>query len=259
MDFYKYHGTGNDFILVDNRNNKFPESYPGHLIKEICSRHFGIGGDGLILLETITGYDFRMRYFNADGSEGSMCGNGGRCLVHFAHFLGIVREKASFLAIDGPHQATILDHGWISLKLADVECISMHGEDYLVDTGSPHLVRFVQALDDIDVFKTGRDIRYSKAFGKEGINVNFVQDMHTHLKISTYERGVENVTLSCGTGATACALAHVMKVGIDRKITRVKTLGGDLQITYAGRDSNGFREIFLQGPATRVYHGVIEI
>ncbi len=203
--FVKYQGTGNDFVMIDDREKTFPQAQK--IIAKLCDRRFGIGADGLILLQNAEGFDFKMVYFNADGNPSTMCGNGGRCLVHFATSLGIIQHTAQFLAVDGPHEATISDNR-VSLKMADVSKITFDGDDAVLDTGSPHYVRFVEDAMEVDVFTEGRKIRHGKAYDEEGINVNFVSLSRNGIAVTTFERGVENETLSCGTGVTAAALAY---------------------------------------------------
>ncbi|MFN5814084.1 MAG: diaminopimelate epimerase, partial [Bacteroidota bacterium] len=223
----------------------------------LCDRKFGIGSDGLMMLENADGFDFKMRYFNADGNEGSMCGNGGRCLVQFAHDKGIVKQSYQFTASDGPHEAIILDNGWIKLKMQDVNGIQKNGSDSILNTGSPHFIQYVDGVKDVDVFQQGRSIRYNELFKEAGINVNFVERVGEGIKIRTYERGVENETLSCGTGATAAALASSEKLG--PQLTNVEVEGGVLQIEFDRVGEQEFNNIWLIGPTQFVYAGTIEI
>ena len=203
IQFYKYHGTGNDFILIDNRKKEI--NLDTHQIAMLCDRHFGIGADGLMMLENAAGYDFRMVYYNSDGNESTMCGNGGRCITAFAHKLGLIENHASFVAIDGVHHAKINADKNISLDMIDVTNIE-HYEDHLIlNTGSPHYITWVKDTDKVDVFYEGRKIRNHERFQPKGININFVQRLNDGIKVRTYERGVENETLSCGTGVTAAA------------------------------------------------------
>jgi len=254
--FYKYQGTGNDFVIMDNRNNSI------HLtteqIKQICDRKFGIGADGFMLLNTKEGFDFEMKYYNADGKEGSMCGNGGRCLTQFAFDSGIQKETYLFIASDGLHDAVMRD-GWIHLKMKDVQTINHHNGDYILDTGSPHYVKPVMNIQEIDVFSEGAAIRNSKEFIVEGINVNFVESTdEDNIYVRTYERGVENETLSCGTGVTASALvfAHNER-GFNR--VEVETLGGSLAVEFDKMGEFEFENIWLCGPATFVFSGEIDL
>ena len=218
IPFYKYQGAGNDFILIDQREHHYLKQDQEAIIQKLCDRRFGIGADGLMLLEKADGYDFRMVYFNADGREGSMCGNGGRCIVAFAHFLGLVNQACTFIAVDGPHEAIVKSPNYIELKMQDVKHIEVGEDHFVLDTGSPHYIQFVSDIDQVDVVNAGKAIRYNNRFAEKGINVNFV-DVHTEqsLRIATYERGVEDETLACGTGVTAAAIAHHLKTKADHQ------------------------------------------
>lgn len=251
--FYKYHGAGNDFVIVDNRDLQFPADNITY-IEWLCDRRFGIGADGLMLLQNHPEYDFEMRYFNSDGREASMCGNGGRCIVSFAQKLGVIGTQTEFLAVDGPHEAVIESDGDISLKMSDVQDVQITGGDYFLDTGSPHFVRFVEDLDKVDVFADGRAIRYSDRFREKGTNVNFVRQEGRHLTVYTYERGVEAETLACGTGITASALSAAHLSGIPSGKFTVKAKGGDLSVSFE-QSAGGFRNIWLKGPAAFVFQG----
>lgn len=254
--FYKYQGTGNDFIFIDNRNNSFPKN-DSVLIEKLCNRRFGIGADGLLLLEYDSETDFRMVYFNADGHESSMCGNGGRCMVAFAKMMNLISVETTFMASDGIHKAIIEDHGIVSLQMKDVNEIQLENDFIFLDTGSPHHVMLVDNLDDYDVKSNGAKIRYSERYGKAGSNVNFVTQLsENHFRLRTYERGVEDETLSCGTGATATAIAmHALdKTNANNIILDVE--GGRLEVSFH-KNSNGYSQVFLKGPATFVYKGEI--
>lgn len=257
LHFYKYHGTGNDFIIIDNRDQKIqltPEQ-----IKLLCRRHFGIGADGLMELRQAAGYDFSMVYYNADGNEGSMCGNGGRCLVKFAHFVGIHKSEFKFIATDGEHFASIETNGWVRLKMKNVSAIERSGNFDLLDTGSPHYVKTVTGIESFDVQKEGKHIRYSDKYKEAGVNVNFVEPINaTKLFVRTYERGVEDETHSCGTGVTAAALANAHN---DRGFNHVdiKTLGGKLYVEFYRKEDDVFEDIWLAGPAEKVFDGFVEI
>jgi diaminopimelate epimerase len=258
LNFSKYQGTGNDFVIIDNRQNEV--QLTNEQIKLLCDRKFGIGADGLMLLQTAQGYDFEMKYFNADGNEGSMCGNGGRCLVQFASDHGIKQTEYLFIAIDGEHEAKFGNKKWVELKMKDVHEVQIrkHG-DFVLNTGSPHFVTPVQDVLSTNVVKSGKEIRYNKEFEAVGINVNFVQPIDDDsIMVRTYERGVEDETLSCGTGVTACALvfAHNEK-GFNRK--NVKTLGGYLAVEFDKINDHTFNNIWLCGPATFVFNGSIEL
>ncbi len=266
IHFYKYHGTGNDFIIIDDRNMRIKS--PGKkLASALCDRRFGIGADGLMFLRKQQGYDFRMVYYNSDGKESSMCGNGGRCIVAFAKQTGILRGKeASFIAMDGVHKAILFNNKWeremkIRLQMSDVGNILEENEGCVMDTGSPHLVQFVNDILEKDVTREGRAIRNSALFKKKGINVNFVQEEQGRIFVRTYERGVEAETLSCGTGVIAAALASayagLIKTGTQNKV-RVSTLGGELLVCFQKKGS-GFMDIWLEGPATFVFKGEVNV
>ena len=251
MHFYKYQGTGNDFIMIDNRALSFPKENT-ELVRKMCDRRFGIGGDGLILLENHPNLDFQMVYYNSDGNESTMCGNGGRCLVAFAHFLGVFQEKCTFNAIDGLHEAEIKNH-IVKLKMIDVQEIKQIGEDYELNTGSPHFVKYVENVKQFDVYQNGYDIRNSPAYHKEGINVNFVSKIsENEIFVRTYERGVEDETYSCGTGVTASCLTLMKNNNLNE--VAVKTLGGNLKV-YAEKEEKSFKNIWLEGPAIQVFEG----
>ncbi|MEN7550279.1 diaminopimelate epimerase [Rapidithrix thailandica] len=254
VNFYKYQGTGNDFVIIDDREEQFDiANY--QLVNWLCHRRFGIGADGLILLRNAEGYDFRMVYFNADGHEGSMCGNGGRCIVAFAKFLGIFDKQTSFIAVDGPHQAFVKE-GLVHLKMGNVEEIETGKDFFFMDTGSPHYIQFVKNIEDIDVVKEGQKIRYNDRFAAEGTNVNFVQKSDNNsIKVRTYERGVEDETLSCGTGVTASAIAANQQ-GMQSPID-VEALGGNLQIAFQ-QTNHLYQDIYLTGPAQQVFKGTID-
>ncbi len=254
--FFKYHGTGNDFILIDNRAGIIsPNDKP--TIQNLCHRRFGIGADGLMLLENARGYDFRMRYFNSDGKEGTMCGNGGRCIVAFAHFLNIVKDKAHFIAIDGDHQATISADGNINLKMTDVAYIERDDKQFFLDTGSPHYVQFITNHKHFDTYKEGRKIRYNERFKAEGTNVNFVSFNDNGIEVSTYERGVEDETYSCGTGAVASAICAGILT--NKNTFNISTKGGLLHVTFRFINQNNVTDIWLSGAATLVFEGMVSI
>lgn len=257
--FYKYQGAGNDFILVDNRENKIDHAHP-KLISTLCDRRFGIGGDGMMFLQNKESFDFEMVYYNADGQPSSMCGNGGRCIVAFAKFLGIIKTDTEFLAVDGPHHAKISDAGdWVSLQMIDVDQIKTDKGAYVLDTGSPHYVKQVDDLQHRDVYHEGKAIRNNATYREKGINVNFVEPVDDGYFVRTFERGVEDETFACGTGVTAVALAmasHYKKTG--HITTPIKVLGGNLNIRF-NYDGEVFTNIFLEGPAVQVFSGEIDL
>ena len=259
LAFSKYHGTGNDFIMVDIRNRAMPED--ADIIAYLCHRRFGIGADGLILLDKSAVHDFSMRYFNSDGYESSMCGNGGRCISAFARRLGIIQSEATFEAIDGIHHAKILKEEKqlyeVRLQMMDVEAATWNEDDIFLDTGSPHLVKVCSNLDQLNVNTHGRWIRNEERFSPGGVNVNFIEEKDDLLHIRTYERGVEEETLSCGTGVTAAALAWAIKQHIEGPV-HFMTRGGRLSVHFVRTDDK-FTGIFLEGPAAFVYSGEIEI
>lgn len=257
IDFYKYQGTGNDFVLIDNRDLAISKNNTD-LIKTLCDRKFGIGADGLILLQNKEGFDFEMVYFNSDGNESSMCGNGGRCITAFAHFLEVIEESCSFLAIDGPHEAKIENGDWVELKMGDVATVEQGEDYYLLDTGSPHYVIFVEDIDDINVVENGQAIRYSQRFKKEGVNVNFVESESDKIIVATYERGVEDETLSCGTGVVASAISFTLRHPNNKEVN-IKTKGGDLKVRLEQVTDGQFENLWLCGKAEQVFQGQIEI
>jgi diaminopimelate epimerase len=255
--FFKYQGTGNDFVLLDNRTGVYNQLTQDQ-IAFLCHRRYGIGADGLMLLQEKDGYDFEMIYFNADGAPGSMCGNGGRCIVLFAHHLGIVNEKVYFLASDGPHEAKISDDETIELKMKDVSTITKENDVTILDTGSPHYIKVVSDLPSFDMDKEGKYIRYSTAFAEKGINVNFIEKHEDSIAIRTYERGVETETYSCGTGATAAAISVAKNITGTQQVP-VKTVGGMLTIKFERKGEYLFENIWLCGPAKQVFKGNIEL
>lgn len=264
LNFYKYHGAGNDFVLIDNRYNQysFLKNSP-EIIKNICDRHFGIGADGLMLLNSNEKSAFSMQYFNSDGNEGTMCGNGGRCIAWFANQLKIVGKEFQFDAIDGMHEAIIIkknkDLAIIKLKMQDVVEVEEYENHFVMDTGSPHYVKFVSNLDELDVFAEGKKIRNSMQYHEEGINVNFVERKEDFLFVRTYERGVENETLACGTGVTASAIANNLDIHQVDNPTFIKTMGGNLKVFFKKKKDSFFTDIWLQGPAVKVFEGIYEI
>lgn len=257
LPFYKYQGTGNDFILIEDADGAWEFRLNRPLIAAMCDRRFGIGADGLMLLQKTGGYDFRMVYYNADGGESSFCGNGSRCLVALAHRLGWIGREAWFVASDGDHEARIDADGRVAVHMRSVkEVTAREGGDWVLDTGSPHYVRFVPDAEGADLVRLARAIRYSAAYREEGINVNLVTSGEAGLQMRTYERGVEDETLSCGTGVTAAVVSWAAQNRwTGRHEVRVHTRGGELQVGLEG-GSYGFRDIWLQGPAEAVFEGV---
>ncbi|MBC8510221.1 MAG: diaminopimelate epimerase [Cryomorphaceae bacterium] len=251
IEFYKYQGTGNDFIMIDDREKEFDLS-DNDLIAALCERRMGIGADGLILLREHDTLDFEMIYFNADGKQSSMCGNGGRCIIAFAQMLEMIEDETTFMAIDGEHKGRLMDDG-IYLQMQDVKKIEGVGDGLVLNTGSPHYIEMVDELDNLDVNKEGRKIRNSAPFKKEGINVNFVLDAN-ELQVRTYERGVEAETLSCGTGVVATAIAMHYANCIEETLMNVKTKGGELTVSFE-EFNGGYRNIWLSGEASMVFAG----
>jgi diaminopimelate epimerase len=254
VTFYKYQGTGNDFIISDNRSLTFDKTYCKNIAK-LCDRRFGIGADGLILLEHHASADFKMVYFNADGNESSMCGNGGRCITAFAKFLGIIENTATFEAIDGLHSAEI-EQDIVKLQMKDVAQVEIHKNHIFLDTGSPHHVVLAEDLAHLDIKNIGAKIRYGAPYNEAGTNVNFVKQISDNtFEVRTYERGVEDETLSCGTGATAVALAMHKQGKTAANAIILKTQGGNLKITFSVNSENEYTNIWLSGPATQVFKG----
>lgn len=258
VHFYKYQGTGNDFVIMDNRAGELDKLTEAQ-VKFLCDRRFGIGGDGLMLLNNHPQYDFEMKYYNSDGRKSSMCGNGGRCLVKFAHDMGLQKDSYHFIAVDGEHDAEVNSDGTVSLKMNDVERIHAAGNDFVLNTGSPHYVQLTEGVWDLDVFTKGRGIRNSNEYKEKGINVNFVerQEGTNGIRVRTYERGVEDETLSCGTGVTAAALvSHHNNEGVNE--VPVQTRGGSLRVKFE-KHGDSFKDIWLIGPADKVFEGTIEL
>lgn len=256
LHFHKYHGAGNDFIILDGRS-KLPDLTPD-FVAALCERHLGIGADGLIVLENEAMADFRMRYFNADGYPGSLCGNGGRCVTKFAADQGIIQTKTNFLTSDGIHHSEVLADGRVRLGMKDVSEFKELEADYVIDTGSPHYIKYVEDLDQIDVIEQGQSIRNSEPYKSEGINVNFVSYKAKRIFIRTYERGVEAETLACGTGVTAVAIAHCLRARLEgEQSVQVHTLGGMLEVDLKKCASQMFSSVYLTGPATHVFSGTL--
>lgn len=254
IKFSKYQGTGNDFILIDGITTSLP-AITNQTIQEMCHRRFGIGADGLIILRKKEGYDFDMDFYNSDGNPGSMCGNGGRCVVAFAHDLGIIQERTTFWAPDGEHFALFKDHNTISLKMQDLNRVEQHKLGPFMDTGSPHLVIFKTDVSLLDPFNEGKKIRHNDTYKEKGVNVNFVQYNNDSISLITYERGVEDITFSCGTGTVASVIAAYMKYGIKSPV-KAFTKGGILQVEFNHISDNQYNNIWLKGPALKTYEGI---
>ena len=254
QEFYKYQGTGNDFVMIDNRQQTFDKND----IKQIaflCDRRFGVGADGLILIENHDTADFEMVYYNSDGSQ-SFCGNGGRCAVAFAKQLGIIENKTAFEAIDGLHHAIINDD-IVKLRMHDVETVEKHENHVFLDTGSPHHVQFETNIDDFDIATLGAKIRYGSPYNEVGSNVNFVKKISDDtFAVRTYERGVEAETLSCGTGVTAVALAMNYIGETEKNLIQLNVQGGKLQVSF-DEENGSYKNVWLIGPATFVFKGNI--
>jgi len=258
LEFYKYQGAGNDFVMIDNRTGFFPKEN-AQLIAHLCDRRFGIGGDGLILLENDMDTDFKMVYYNSDGNQSSMCGNGGRCLVAFAKDLKVIDDKTTFIATDGLHHASFEDNGLVSLQMIDVPSIDIKKDHSFLNTGSPHHVQMVEDLEHYNIKEEGAAIRYGELYGAAGSNINFVKKIDdTTFRLRTYERGVEDETLACGTGATAVAIAMNATGQTDATAINVNVEGGKLVVSF-DKTPNGFTNVFLKGPAEFVFKGTITI
>jgi diaminopimelate epimerase len=258
LEFYKYQGTGNDFVMIDNRSGFFPKDNV-QLVAHLCDRRFGIGADGLILLENDDATDFKMVYYNSDGNTSSMCGNGGRCLVAFAKDLHVINDSCTFIATDGLHHATVANDGIVSLQMIDVTHIKTEADYTFMNTGSPHHVQLVDDLEHYNVKENGAALRYGSLYGAAGSNINFVKKVNaTTFSLRTYERGVEDETLACGTGATAVAIAMNATGQTNETYINLNVEGGKLAVSF---DKMGdlFTNVFLIGPAKFVFKGVIEI
>lgn len=260
IEFYKFEGSGNDFIIIDNR--KLQINLSNAQIQKLCDRKFGIGADGLLIYSESREFDFNMTYFNADGYEGSMCGNGGRCMIAFSYFLGNI-NKQKFDAADGYHEGNVIEsisvNQWlVDLKMTNISDYKQINNSFEINTGSPHFINFVEKVNNIDVFTEGKKIRNNSTYAENGINVNFVEQNNNNLFVRTYERGVENETLSCGTGVTASALAFAIKKNLNEGNVKIQTLGGHLEVRFT-KENNTFKDIWLRGPATLVFKGKIEI
>ncbi|PUZ23898.1 diaminopimelate epimerase [Chitinophaga costaii] len=259
IHFFKYQGTGNDFVILDNRDGRYT-GLTEEQIKGLCDRRFGVGGDGLMMLQVQEGYDFAMQYYNSDGRPGSMCGNGGRCLTAFAWKMGIHQEHIHFIASDGPHEATLEGEDWVNLRMKNVDSVETDPAFFYLNTGSPHYVQYVSQLSGFEVYEKGRSIRYNERFKAVGTNVNFVEPMPAEngIFVRTYERGVEDETYSCGTGVTAAALTYAGPEARTYTIP-VKTLGGNLVVKFNKTGPHTYEDIWLCGPAKLVFEGNIAL
>lgn len=254
IKFCKYEGTGNDFIMIDGINNIVPK-LSSDLIQQMCNRRFGIGADGVIILKTKENYDFEMAFYNSDGNKGTMCGNGGRCIVAFAHNLGIIKNSTVFFAPDGEHVANVESENEISLKMQDVNEIHQHKQGLFIDTGSPHLLIFTKNNDFETAYKQGKKIRYSNDYkNMGGVNVNFINITKNKINLITYERGVEDITYSCGTGSVATALAVNLKHNKKSPI-EINTKGGVLKIEFKHTKNSNFVDIWLKAKAKKIFEG----
>ncbi|MDB4061556.1 diaminopimelate epimerase [Vicingaceae bacterium] len=253
LKFYKYQGTGNDFIMIDGRKESV--KFSTNEILSLCDRRFGIGADGLIILKEEEGVDFLMDYYNADGTQ-SFCGNGSRCAQAFAQKLGIIQTDSRFKAIDGIHEGKI-EGSSFATKIGNVSQIEKVDSDYFIHTGSPHYIKYVKNVEQVDVANEGRAIRNSEPFVKEGTNVNFVSVGQDYLKVRTYERGVEGETLSCGTGVTAVAISFLHQMNSTQSAVNIVSKGGNLRVELTRKDTNLFEDIWLVGPAKHVFSGEI--
>lgn len=255
--FTKYQGSGNDFVICDGMQYPDYQGITSDTIKQICDRKFGVGADGFIILVKDESEDFKMIYHNADGNLSSMCGNGGRCIADFAHSRGYSSDNCSFMAVDGRHEASILEpRNRVRLQMSDVTAITRYGRDFVLNTGSPHYVRITAKDEKLDIVQFGREIRYSPDFADEGINVNTCFPHGDHIHVATYERGVEDRTLSCGTGVTAGALvaAQYAPEYQGKEEIEVKTKGGNLKVGFR-KNVKGFTDVWLEGPVSVVFEG----
>jgi diaminopimelate epimerase len=255
INFYKYQGAGNDFVILDNRNNIYSD-LTKEQIEFICDRRFGVGADGLMTVSQQDGYDFRMRYFNSDGGEAEMCGNGARCIVAFAKKLGLIDNKAKFVAMDGEHTAYIND-GRVKVHMSDVSEVEIGEDYYYLNTGVPHYVKIVNNIGSLEIVEEGRKIRYNNRFKEVGTNVNFIELTENGFDIRTYERGVEDETLACGTGCTASAIAASIALNHTKNSFNIKAKGGNLGVSFEKNDTD-YKNIWLEGPAEMSFKGEIQ-
>lgn len=254
VKFSKYQGTGNDFIMINNMDKKV--SLSQGQIQFLCDRKLGVGADGVILIEPHESADFYVNYFNSDGSQ-SFCGNGSRCSVAYSKTQNIFSgNKCSFSAIDGIHKGQILDDRKIKVSMGDVFGVEDVKGDFVLDTGSPHYVQLCDDISNLDILTKAHEIRYNERFSESGINVNFVQNNNGSISMRTYERGVENETLSCGTGVTAVALSMSNRQG--NQEVKIRTQGGELFVSFHA-NSDQFTNVSLTGPVVSVYKGLVDI
>lgn len=259
LEFFKYHGAGNDFIVIDNREGIFPVEGRLSKVKELCQRHFGVGSDGLILIQNDEKNDFFMEFYNPDGSQ-SFCGNGSRCAVMFAFHLGLVGTECTFNSIHGVNQGNIIDGGTVELNMFDVQQIEVGDEYHYMNTGSPHYNIYVDDVDGVDLIPCARSIRYNKRFAKEGTNVNVIEVLGSDsIKVRTYERGVEDETLACGTGVTACAISQLIHENKNSGRINIHTRGGELIVEIGELIGGAVRKIKLTGPAKFVFKGEVNV
>lgn len=259
LEFYKYHGAGNDFIMIDSRNAE-EKVFSLEIVKHLCDRHLGIGADGLILLLEDESTDFRMKYFNSDGKEGTMCGNGGRCIAAFARDLGIIKDKTVFSGIDGLHNAFFSGQETVDLQMIDIKEVKRFDDGFLINTGSPHFVCFNDSIQHINVFEEGREMRHQERFSASGANINFVEIIDNNsFKIRTYERGVENETLACGTGSVASAISSYIKHKTDKSSYIIEAIGGQLEVRFKANMDGSYSDVWLKGPVKFVFRGEIDL
>lgn len=259
IKFWKYQGTGNDFVILDGREDVSLIKDNKQIINRLCDRKFGIGADGLIIIEEDVETDFRMIYYNADGGPTSMCGNGGRCSIAFAKFKGFSGDLTEFMAIDGHHDGEVKQGGWVDLGMIDVTHIEERSDKvFVLNTGSPHYVYFLDKDEEVDIVSFGKAIRYNEEFADEGINVNTVKVHDDYIQVETYERGVEDETLSCGTGVTACAIAYQEKFANGVTEVKILTKGGDLKVGFR-KENEIYTNVVLSGPVSQVFTGEIEL
>ncbi|MBN1988933.1 MAG: diaminopimelate epimerase [Bacteroidales bacterium] len=257
LQFAKYHGAGNDFVIIDNRTNTFAPTIEN--VKYLCNRRIGIGADGLMLLENDEALDFKMRYFNSDGNESTMCGNGGRCIVHFAKQLNLTNDNPKFMGIDGAHEAKFIDDDTVQLKMKDVDSFTAADDYYFIDTGSPHYICYVEDIKQVNVNEAGKSIRTTFNTENGGTNVNFVQIGNDTLLIRTFERGVEEETLACGTGAVASAIATHHFLESEEKELKLQALGGELTVSFDKLAELKYSNIWLTGPVKHVFNGIVNL